>query len=102
MPRIDGATIMPPIDEVTNPRLAYLRLHGRNPDWRKLKTAEERHTYDYPGNELEEIAGRVRALAEKAGEVHVVFNNHAQDFAPKAALGLKRLLGHRVSHESLT
>ena len=93
MPRIEGSTIMPPLDEVTNPQLAYLRLHGRNPEWPKLKTAEERHTYDYATAELEEIATRVRALAETAREIHVVANNHAQDFAPKAALGLKRFLG---------
>lgn len=93
MPRVEGSTIMPPVDEVTNPRLAYLRLHGRRNDWPKLKTAEERHTYEYPANELKEIAARVRGLAEKADEVHVVANNHAEDFAPKAALALQRLLG---------
>src|SRR5688572_6771836 len=85
MPRVEGSTIMPPIDEVTNPRLAYLRLHGRNKDWSKLKSAEERHTYEYIGDELSEIAARVQALAEKADAVHVVANNHAQDFAPKTA-----------------
>lgn len=93
MPRIDGSTIMPPMDEVTNPRLAYLRLHGRNKDWLKVKSAEERHTYLYPEEELNEIAARVRALAEKAESVHVVANNHVQDFAPKTALALQRLLG---------
>ena len=92
MPEIEGSTIMPRVDEVTNPQLAYLRLHGRNPDWPKLKTAEDRHTYDYRPEELEEIAGRVRALARQARAIHVVANNHAQDFAPKAALGLRRLL----------
>ena len=95
MPRIEGSTIMPQVDEVTNPQLAYLRLHGRNLEWPKLKTAEERHTYDYSAAELEEVAVRVRALAEKARVIHVVANNHAQDFAPKAALGLKRALDLR-------
>jgi uncharacterized protein YecE (DUF72 family) len=95
MPRVEGSTIMPPCDEVTNPQLAYLRLHGRNPEWPKLKTAEERHTYEYPAGELEEVVARVRALAEKAAVVHVVANNHAQDFAPKAALALKRGLEPR-------
>jgi uncharacterized protein YecE (DUF72 family) len=92
MPSIEGSTIMPRVDEVTNPQLAYLRLHGRNPEWTKVKTTEERHTYDYPEEELKEIATRVRGLAEKSGKIHVVANNHAQDFAPKAALGLKRAL----------
>ncbi|MEO5959580.1 MAG: DUF72 domain-containing protein [Opitutaceae bacterium] len=93
MPRIEGSTIMPPTDEVTNPRLAYLRLHGRRSDWLELKDQEERHTYEYSDAELEEIAARVRALAQKAEAVHVVANNHAQDFAPKTAFALQRLLG---------
>ena len=93
MPRIKGSSIMPPVDEVTNPRLAYLRLHGRREDWPKLKTTEERHSYEYQAAEIDEIAARVQALAEKAETVHVVANNHAQDFAPKAALALQRKLG---------
>lgn len=94
MPRIKGSTIMPPVDEVTNPRLAYLRLHGRNPEWLEPnKNAESKHTYAYPDSELKEIAGRVRALAEKAEAVRVVANNHAQDFAPKTAMALQTLLG---------
>lgn len=95
MPRIEGSTLMPLVDEVTNPHLAYLRLHGRNPQWPKSKTAEERHTYDYSAAELEEVAVQVRSLAEKARMTHVVANNHAHDFAPKAALQLKRVLGLR-------
>jgi uncharacterized protein YecE (DUF72 family) len=94
MPRIEGSTIMPPLDEVTNPRMAYLRLHGRRPDWLTLKgDAEEKHTYAYPDSELAEIAARVKTLASKAAVVHAVANNHAQDFAPKTALALQRLLG---------
>lgn len=92
MPQVRGAKLMPPVDEVTNPRLAYLRLHGRNKKWQRAKSAAERHTYEYPAKELKEIATRVRALAKKADEVHVVANNHAQDFAPKTALALQRLL----------
>jgi uncharacterized protein YecE (DUF72 family) len=93
MPRIEGSNIMPPVDEVTNPRLAYLRLHGRRPDWLTLKTAEAKHTYQYPKAELQEIASRVKALAEKAKTVHVVANNHAEDYAPRTALALQELLG---------
>jgi uncharacterized protein YecE (DUF72 family) len=93
MPRIQESTLMPPVDEVTNSRLAYLRLHGRRPDWLTLKDAEAKHSYEYSAEELEEIVTRVRALAKKADTVHVVANNHAQDFAPKTALELQRLLG---------
>lgn len=93
MPPIEGSTLMPPVDEVTNPRLAYLRLHGRNLKWLEAKSAAERHTYAYRLSELRTIATRVHALATKADEVHVVANNHAKDFAPKTALALKKLLG---------
>jgi uncharacterized protein YecE (DUF72 family) len=92
MPRIKGSTIMPAVDAVTDSRLAYLRLHGRRKEWLKLKSAEERHGYAYPVSELRDIARRVRALSRKADVVHVVANNHAQDFAPKTAIALQRLL----------
>lgn len=93
LPRIAGSHLMPAIDEVTDPRLAYLRLHGRNPGYLEAKSAEEGHTYDYPSRELLGIVTRIKRLAAEAKEVHVVANNHAQDFAPKAALELKRRLG---------
>ncbi len=93
MPRIAGSTIMPPVDEVTSADVAYVRLHGRNPRWLDAKSAAERHAYDYTDEDLAEIATRVKTLATRAVDVHVVANNHASDFAPKAALRLKRLLG---------
>jgi uncharacterized protein YecE (DUF72 family) len=93
MPRIKDPRFLPADDAITNPQLAYLRLHGRNPDWLSLKKQEERHTYAYPEEELNEIAARVRSLATKAERVRVVANNHAKDFAPKTALALQKLLG---------
>ena len=93
MPRIRGSALMPPIDEATRPDLGYLRLHGQNPNYLKAKSAEERHLHDYTAEELAGIAERAKALATKASEVHVIANNHARDFAPKAAFALKKLLG---------
>jgi len=93
MPRIKGSDIMPPVDEVTNSRLAYIRLHGRNSRWLKVKSAAERHTYTYDENELKELVQRIRRLAGKAKEVRVVANNHALDYAPRTAMALKELLG---------
>jgi uncharacterized protein YecE (DUF72 family) len=93
MPPVTGSDLMPPVDEVTDPRLAYLRLHGRNPRWLEGKTAAEKHAYAYNEAELREIAGRVRLLASRAENVRVVANNHARDFAPRTALALKELLG---------
>jgi uncharacterized protein YecE (DUF72 family) len=92
LPKLKLPALLPPIDEVTHPRLAYMRLHGRNPGWAKAKSAAERHQWDYAPKELEEIAARIRKLAEQAEHVHVSVNNHAEDFAPKAALALQALL----------
>jgi uncharacterized protein YecE (DUF72 family) len=93
MPRILGSDLLPPIDEVTDPRLAYLRLHGRNPDYLKAESAEERHRYLYSARELAELAGRIRRLARRAKSLRVVANNHAFDYAPRTAFALQELLG---------
>jgi len=93
MPRLAGSDLMPPIDEVTDPRLAYLRLHGRNPKYLEEKSAAEKHTYLYNEVELGEIVQRIRKLGTKAKNVRVIANNHANDFAPRTALALKEILG---------
>jgi len=89
-----GAEFMPAIDEVTRTGLAYLRLHGRNRmGYLKGGSAAGQHHYRYREAELKEIATRIRKLARKANEVRVVCNNHAEDFAPRAALTLQKLIG---------
>ena len=88
-------TIMPSeVNEVTNPALAYLRLHGRDPEaYLRGKTVAERFYYDYNDREIGEVAERAEQLAGEAKEVHVIFNNNALDFAPHAALRLRKALG---------
>ena len=88
-------TIMPSdLNEVTNPALAYLRLHGRDPEaYLRGKTVAERFYYDYNDKEIAEVAERAQDLAGEAEEVHVIFNNNALDFAPHAALRLRAALG---------
>ncbi len=92
MPQIKASDLMPPLDEVTNPQLAYLRLHGRNKAWLKAKSAADRHAYEYTPREVRELEARVRHLSEQADHVSVVANNHARDFAPKLALALQEVL----------
>lgn len=92
MPRIKGSQLMPTVDEVTQPKLAYLRLHGRSKNYLQLKSAAEKHTYAYDAKELREIADRVVLLQAKAKQVRVVANNHAYDFAPNTAMDLIQLL----------
>jgi uncharacterized protein YecE (DUF72 family) len=86
--------IFPPVDAVTNDGIAYMRCHGRNLEgYLHGRSVAERFDYDYSAEELEEIAGRARRLAEEAEQVHVMFNNNARELAPKAARGLRVALG---------
>lgn len=93
-PPEDHIPIMPPIDAVTRDDLAYMRLHGRNTEgYLHGKTVAERFAWRYSDDELEEVAGRVRGLAEQAGEVHTLFNNNRGDDAPTSAQRFMSLLG---------
>ncbi len=96
MPPIEGSDLMPIVDEVTQPGLAYLRLHGRNLRYLQAKSAAERHAYAYSDGELKELVRRIRRLAQRAEIVRVNANNHFQDFAPLTALALKERLGQAV------
>src|SRR5207249_4823110 len=91
-------TIMPSnLNEITNQTLAYLRLHGRNARaYLTGKTVATRFNYDYRDDEIEEVAKRSRQLTREADEVHVVFNNNALDYAPRAATRLRRALGQLI------
>jgi uncharacterized protein YecE (DUF72 family) len=93
LPKLTLPALLPRMDEVSNPAMAYVRLHGRNPAWAQAKSAADRHHWDYSPKELKEIAARIRKLADRAENVHVSVNNHAEDFAPKAALALQQLVG---------
>jgi uncharacterized protein YecE (DUF72 family) len=93
----DNFQIMPPIDAVTNPRIAYLRAHGRNTEgYLTGRSVAERFAWQYTDDELAEIAQRARALAESAGQVHVAFNNNRGDDAPTAAQRFRALLGQEI------
>ncbi len=97
-PASDHFTVMPSdLDEVTNPKIAYLRLHGRNAKaYITGKTVAARFDYDYKGEEIAEVADRSKNLSQEAHDVHVIFNNNNLDYAPHAALRLRKALGQIV------
>jgi uncharacterized protein YecE (DUF72 family) len=92
----DHWTIMPPLDAVTRPGVAYLRAHGRNLEgYVRGRSVAERFAYHYGDEELEEIGGRARELAAQAGDgatVKLYFNNNRGDDAPRAAARMRELL----------
>ena len=103
-PSSDHFMVMPSdIDEVTNSDVAYLRLHGRNEKaYITGKTVAARFDYDYSESEIAEVAQRSRKLAKEARESHVIFNNNNLDYAPRAALRLRKALGQIVKTPART
>jgi uncharacterized protein YecE (DUF72 family) len=94
-PASDHFMVMPSdVDEVTNSKVAYLRLHGRNEKaYVTGRTVAARFDYDYSESEIAEVAQRSRKLTKEARELHVIFNNNNLDYAPRAALRLRKALG---------
>ena len=98
-PVSDHFTVMrSDMDEVTNSNVAYLRLHGRNAKaYITGKTVAARFDYDYNETEIAEVAERSRKLAREARDLHVIFNNNNLDYAPRAAIRLRKALGQIVN-----
>lgn len=93
-PRGEAPTMMPPLDAVTNPGLAYLRAHGRDAHaFAHGRTVAERFAWSYSDDELREIAGRVEDLAAQARDVRTMFNNNRGRDAPDSARRMRELLG---------
>jgi len=89
------ANSVPGMWSVTNPRLALVRLHGRNAaTWnaKGLASASDRFNYDYSDDELQALAAPIAQLAREARETHVVFNNNMEDQGQRNATRLRELL----------
>ncbi len=72
--------------------IAYFRFHGRNAkDWWS-GNGEQRYRYHYNETEINELAERVKAAAEKTRLLFAFFNNHWQAYAPRNANDLKKAL----------
>jgi uncharacterized protein YecE (DUF72 family) len=81
--------------EVTHPRLAVVRLHGRNADtWeaKGLAASSDRFNYDYADAELDELVAQIDGLVERAFEVVVLLNVNFEDQGVRAAESLMRKL----------
>jgi uncharacterized protein YecE (DUF72 family) len=89
-----GSSI-PSVWEVTTPELAIVRLHGRNAQtWeaKELPSAAVRFEYRYGEHELAALAPPVRTLADRAEQVHVLFNNCYRDYAQIDAEALRVIM----------
>jgi uncharacterized protein YecE (DUF72 family) len=89
-----GSASMPDHLALTSPALAMVRLHGRNRRtwYARGGTSGDRFDYRYNHDELLEWVPRVRAMADRAGEVHVLFNNNRANHAVVNGLEMAALL----------
>ena len=100
-PKDEHFTIMPCEDVVTNPTLAYMRLHGRNASgYIRGRTVAERFDYKYKEKELQELAERAVKLTAKATKVHMVYNNNSSNYAPIAATRTREILAEEYPNIS--
>ena len=89
----DLAWLMPSVEAVTSD-VAVIRFHGRNREgWaRPRATTDERYAYDYSTDELRHWAGVARRVAERAGTLYAMFNNHVGGAMARNAQALAGLL----------
>jgi uncharacterized protein YecE (DUF72 family) len=79
---------------VTNPKFAYVRLHGRNAkDWfREGAGRDARYDYLYAKDELEEWIQRIREIGKDTDRIYVITNNHYRGQAMANALQIKNMI----------
>jgi uncharacterized protein YecE (DUF72 family) len=92
-PRTRASNVVPPVAAATH-RVAYIRFHGRNVQTWNIRggTAADRFDWMYSEEELAEWIEPIRQVAERAAEAYALFNNNRDDFAPRSAAILRRLL----------
>ena len=86
---------MPCVWDVTSPRLAILRLHGRNKEtWNKkgLAASSARFDYQYSQDELAAMVPEIEHLGTLAEHVHVIFNTNYEDQGQVGARMMQQLL----------
>lgn len=91
---------MPYVNWVTNPDLAYMRLHGRNAEgYISGKTVAARFNYLYSEEELQEIATKAKELSQRAKETHIVYNNNSRDYAIRSAKRFRELIDQQTREQ---
>ncbi|HOK79748.1 MAG TPA: DUF72 domain-containing protein [bacterium] len=91
--------LMPLVDRVTC-SIAYLRCHGRNPNWFNVSVSE-RYNYNYSEQELREIERVAQLMMQKARVSFIFFNNCHAGYAAKNAMRFAELLDVPLGKQDL-
>jgi uncharacterized protein YecE (DUF72 family) len=95
-PESEHFTVMPGLNVVTNPDLAYFRFHGRNAEgYVKGRTVADRFDHEYTTAETQELASRLCEVESQVNRLHAAANNNRSNYAPKLALKLRELIEHK-------
>ncbi|WDP87894.1 MAG: DUF72 domain-containing protein [Desulfobacter sp.] len=93
---VDGPRLphlFPRLSLVTNPKLFYLRLHGRNRQGWRSGNMQKQFDYDYCEPELREIGTMTcQEIMPEAETGALFFNNHVRGQAPKNCLRLEQII----------
>lgn len=90
-PKLPG--LFPVIDVVTNPKLFYVRFHGRNAAGWRSSNIQKKFDYSYTTRELEQWhSEHLHKMTAKASAGVIFFNNHVRAQAPHNARQLAALL----------
>lgn len=81
---------LPPFHFQINQPTAYLRLHGRNPQWWKMDSAAARHNYRYNETELAQLAQQI--AQQSFNELYLYFQNTTQSHSFYNITTLKKYL----------
>ena len=83
---------MPALAEVTSD-IGLVRFHGRNSEtWEKKGISPaERFNYLYTEEELLEWVPRIKELASRTRQLHILFNNCFEDSAVLNASQMRRM-----------
>lgn len=86
--------LFPPLTTVTNPRLGYVRFHGRNAQgWRSGEMTRQ-FDYTYSTAELQDwVEEKLSQIGARTERCVVFFNTHVRAQAPRDAKRLMELLG---------
>lgn len=85
-----------PLCNVVTSDIAYLRCHGRNPNWFNA-TVSERYNYNYSQQELEEIKEIAQSMIQTAQVSFIFFNNCHAGYAAKNAMKFASMLGLKLN-----
>jgi uncharacterized protein YecE (DUF72 family) len=103
-------SLMLPGAESTSP-IGYVRFHGRNAEkwWKQEHSPAERYDYLYRDEELTPWLPRISAIAKRARDTYVFFNNHRNGQAATNARQMAEMLGvarrlqsHRPTDEQMS